>query len=215
MTKYSVKWLSIHNTYHFICCISNPFNHTRYYIDNETKSGFGIVYLKIKDVYKEKDIDKIKQFYYSRNYELYHEELNKINESDENNESKFSQLYNDFGKIGAFISPHIVNGFDEINTETNTNTTKQITETHCTVKNNIQLGSELIDSHNFSIDPTFSYDKLHLKHFSLSPSYKNVFNQFASFMKNEYDDLKDEKITDLLKLCLDIPQFNLYTYTNS
>ena len=92
----------------------------------------------------------------------------------------------------------------------------KITPTKCTLKNEIQLESKILDSHKFSIDPTFSSDKLmNLEYFSLSPSYKNVFNQFASFMKNEYDNLKDKKITDLLKLCLDIPQFKLYTYTNS
>jgi len=208
----TVIWFRLLGPFHFISCIIRE--NIRYYIDNETKSGFGVVYLRIEgdiidtDKLQDQDLPILKQFYDSQQYTTYNNAIN-----DYNWVGDIPDIINKFNSVNRFITPHIINKGIKSNGEVD-NPEHPIPSVNSEILDNdgkyITINESLIDTHDFKSSAVISFDEY--KCFTLSPRYNQVFNQFNTFIMKHYEELTESDIIDLLKLCLLIPDFKLQTY---
>ena len=227
----TVKWFRILGTTHYISCIIR--DNIRYYIDNETKSGFGVVYLRIEgDTINEteledQDLPILKQFYNSEQYTLL-----KQTKDDYSWGGDTPDIINKFLSVDRFITPHFIKGIQsngEVKNSTHpipSGNSEIIDDNGKYITIDEGLIELLINKHDFISSPVDFND---YKCFTLSPRYNQVFNQFNTYMTEKLKEsirgktkkliklirrkIIRRKITDLLKLCLVIPGFKLQTYT--
>lgn len=222
----TVRVFSFGTQFHFICCIIR--DNIRYYIDNETKSGFGVVYLRIEGETQNHDLSILKLFYNSEQYKAYEKATEETFQIDDPNPSKYKfsiktkrliipDIIKKFFSVEEFITPHIIdiNGIrfvNEINHYTPHHTIPSLkSKINADEGKYITIDDSLIDGHVFVSSAVISFDDY--KCFTLSPGYNEVFNQFFTFMKRKIKTVSD--IIELLKLCLLIPDFKLQTYKST
>jgi hypothetical protein len=210
----TVKWFRLVGSFHFISCIIR--DNIRYYIDNETKSGFGVVYLRIdgdsinETELENQDLPILKQFYNSEQYTLFKQKKDDLRYGED-----MPDIIKTFISVDTFISPHyIVDLRSNGNCNNSTHPIPSLeSEIHAGDGKYITIDASLIDRHEYESSPVISFDEY--KCFTLSPRYNEVFNQFNTYMTEELTESTRRKITDLLKLCLLIPDFKLQTYKST
>jgi hypothetical protein len=204
---YSANYIEFIPYGHFICYVD--VNNIRYYIDNETKHGYGVIFLRISGSSINDSEDILKKFYNSN--------ANGVHDANRNSllDCRSIKRYKEYVKENHCDILDNLTTYHKFNSSSilNVNCDKKFNKVKTNIKQYPMIINEsVIDELLFDEEDTHIPNFYDYKNIEFASSYESVLQQIVNICKNQHDVSNTIEIKKIIIESLFVPTFALQVY---
>jgi hypothetical protein len=208
---YSANYVGFNKHCHFICYVD--VNNIRYYIDNETRHGYGVIFLRISGSSINDSENILRTFYNSNKIGIHDVNKNSILSCTNVPGTKIIERYDKYVKdnhcdvLDSIISHHEFNGYYICNV----NCDKVFNKVKTNIKqSSVNINESLIDRLMFDENDKHVPNCCDYKNIEFASSYELVLQQLANICKNQHGVSNIIEIKKIIIESLLVPTFALH-----